>query len=92
VKLISGKEKLGFYVYVIADIGGMDSIPEFGADYPPAGSPLPQLTPFHESNFIWVFTGDHRMDHALHFVGWLQSKANGLRVFVFNTNRPAEYY
>src|SRR5436305_5910460 len=74
-------------VYVVADIGGQGGqVPDFGlANYPPVGSSLPQLTPFMTSNnYIWVFTGDNKMEHALHLIGWLQCRINGLRFFVSN--------
>jgi len=78
-------------VYVVANVCG--EIPDFGLDnYPPVGSSLPQLTPFMKSDYIWVFNGDDAMERALHLIGWLQCKINGLKCIVFHTSSPATYF
>ncbi|CAG8712379.1 986_t:CDS:2, partial [Acaulospora morrowiae] len=78
--------------YVVADVGGGPT-PNFGINnYPPVGSPHPQLVNFANTTYVWVFNGRDRVAQAQHLVGWLQCAVPGLDLFVFNTSSPATQY
>ncbi|PKC70311.1 hypothetical protein RhiirA1_454915 [Rhizophagus irregularis] len=78
--------------YVVADVGGI-VISNFGINnYPPVGSPLPQLVNFANTNYVWVFNGHDRVAQAQHLVGWLQHGVPNLSLFVFNTSSQAIHY
>ncbi|RGB23486.1 hypothetical protein C1646_534823 [Rhizophagus diaphanus] len=75
--------------YVVADVGGQQ-IPNFALKNYPAT--LPQPVNFGGANYIWVFTGRHRMTEAAHLVGWIQHAIPNLTMFKFNTTSVATQY
>jgi len=78
--------------YVVADVGGQN-LPNFQLNrYPPRGSPINALTQYSDSKYIWAFNGAGGINRAQHLVGWIQASVPGIRLFVFSTKSPAQYF